>query len=185
MSLYLANGREIWSGDSVPAKYLTCAVVRGDGFYLDRYRRDVLKWWPYPGVPYYVTVVDGHYVSRYPVGPVLVALPIAACRRCSLLDWTHPGWETADPEWFDTIAKRSAAAITTMAALRYWLAAAKAGLGGRGLAGGAGRGPGLELMVHRQPEPLAARARRAFGDVAAAPSVARDGVALGGSLRRG
>jgi hypothetical protein len=63
-AIYLANGREIWSGDSVPAKYLSCAVVRGDGFYLDRYRREVLKWCSYSGTPYYVTVVDGHYVSR-------------------------------------------------------------------------------------------------------------------------
>ena len=60
-AIYLANGREIWSGDSVPAKYLSCAIVRGDGFYLDRYRPLVLKWWPNPGMPYYATVVDGHY----------------------------------------------------------------------------------------------------------------------------
>jgi hypothetical protein len=127
-AVYLANGRELWSGDSVPAKYLTGALVRGDGFYLDRYRDDVLKWWPNPGMPYYVTVVDGHYVSRYPVGPALVALPFAM-PQILWLDRTHPGWETSEPEWFDTIAKSSAAAITTLAALALLAVLRKLGLG--------------------------------------------------------
>jgi hypothetical protein len=127
-AIYLANGREIWSGDSVPAKYLTCALVRGDGFYLDRYRPEVLKWWPYPSTPYYLSEVDGHYVSRYPIGPVLVALPFTMPQML-FLDWTHPGWETSDPLWFDTIAKRSAAAITTLAALALLAVLRKLGLG--------------------------------------------------------
>ena len=127
-AIYLANGREIWSGDSVPAKYLTGSLVRGDGFYLDRYRDDVLKWWPNPGMPYYVQLFEGHYISRYPIGPVLVALPFAA-PQILLLDWTHPGWETSDPEWFDTIAKNSAAAITTLAVLALLVVLRKLGLG--------------------------------------------------------
>jgi len=140
-AIYLANGREIWSGDSVPAKYLTCALVHGDGFYLDRYRPLVLKWWPYPTMPYYVTVVDGHYVSRYPIGPVFVALPFTIPQML-FLDWIDPGWETSDPQRFDTIAKNSAAAITTLTALALlavlrklslgfeaWLAATAAALG--------------------------------------------------------
>ncbi len=127
-AIYLANGREIWSGDSVPAKYLACALVRGDGFYLDRYRPQVLKWWPYPSVPYYVSVVEGHYVSRYPIGPAFVALPFTISQML-LLDWAYPGWETSDPQWFDTIAKRSAAAITTLAALVLLAVLRKLGLG--------------------------------------------------------
>jgi hypothetical protein len=127
-AIYLANGREIWSGDSVPAKYLTGALVRGDGFYLDRYRQDVLKWWPHPGMPYYVQLAEGHYVSRYPIGPVFVALPFAA-PQILWLDRTHPGWEASDPDWFDTIAKNSAAAITTLAALALLLVLRKLGLG--------------------------------------------------------
>jgi hypothetical protein len=125
---YLADGREIWSGDSVPAKYLTCALVRGDGFYLDRYRREVLKWWPYAGMPYYVSMVDGHYVSRYPIGPVFVALPFTM-PQVVFLDWAHSGWETSDPQWFDTIAQRSAAAITTLTALALLAVLRKLGLG--------------------------------------------------------
>jgi hypothetical protein len=127
-AIYLANGREVGSGDSVPAKYLSCAMVRGDGFYLDRYERDVLKWWPHPTMPYYVTLVDGHYVSRYPVGPALLALPFTIPQML-VLDRTLPGWETSEPDWFDTICKRSAAAITTLAALSLLAVLRKLGLG--------------------------------------------------------
>jgi hypothetical protein len=52
-AIYLANGREIGSGDTVPAKYLTLALLRGDGFYLDRYHKEVLKHWPHERMPYY------------------------------------------------------------------------------------------------------------------------------------
>jgi hypothetical protein len=138
---YLANGREIIAGDTIPAKYLTFALVRGDGFYLDRYRREVFKVWHDPEMPYYLKMVDGHYVSQYPVGPVFVALPFSV-PQILYLDWTHPGWETSDPLWFDTITKRSSAAITALAALALlavlrklvperetWLAATAAALG--------------------------------------------------------
>jgi hypothetical protein len=126
--IYVANGREIWSGDSVPAKYLTGAFVRGDGFYLDRYSHEVLKWWPNPGMPYYAQYFEGHLISRYPLGPVFVALPFAI-PQIILLDRTHPGWDTNDPDWFDTIAKRSAAAITTLAVLALWAVLRTLGLG--------------------------------------------------------
>jgi hypothetical protein len=127
-AIYLANGREIGSGDSVPAKYLSCGLVRGDGFYLDRYERDVLKWWPHPTMPYYVARIDGHYVSRYPFGPALLALPFTIPQMI-VLDRTHPDWETSEPDWFDTICKRSAAAITTLAALALLATLRKLGLG--------------------------------------------------------
>jgi hypothetical protein len=138
---YIANGREIGSGDTVPAKYLTFALVRGDGFYLDRYRREAFKVWPNPGMPYYLQMVDGHYVSQYPVGPAILALPFSL-PQILYLDWTQPGWDTTDSPWFDKITKRSTAALTTMAGLALlavllrlglkgeaWLAATAAALG--------------------------------------------------------
>jgi hypothetical protein len=126
--VYLANGREIISGDTIATKYLTYALIRGDGLFLDRYRHEVVKDWPFPGTPYYVRVVNGHDVSAYPIGPVLVALPFTL-PQVLWLDWTHPGWETSDPRWFDTIAKRSAAAITTLAAVALLVVLWKLGLG--------------------------------------------------------
>jgi hypothetical protein len=127
-AVYLANGREIYSGDTVGTKYLTCALVRGDGLYLDRYRHEVFKDWPYPQMPYFLHVVDGRYVSRYPIGPALVALPFTMPQML-VLDWARPGWEKTEPQWFDTITKRSAAAITALAALALLAVLLKLGLG--------------------------------------------------------
>ncbi len=85
-AIYLANGREILSGDAIPAKYLALALVHGDGFYLDRYRHELFKDWPLPQLPYFLHVVDGHYVSHYPIGPALVALPFTL-PQVLVLDW--------------------------------------------------------------------------------------------------
>jgi len=138
---YMANGREIGSGDTIPAKYLTFALVRGDGFYLDRYRSEAFKVWPNSGMPYYLQKVDGHYVSQYPVAPAILALPISL-PQILYLDWTQPGWDTTDSPWFDKVTKRSTAALMTMAGLALlavllrlglkreaWLAATAAALG--------------------------------------------------------
>jgi hypothetical protein len=73
-------------------------------------------------------VVDGHLVSRYPIGPALVALPFTLPQML-FLDRVQPGWETSDPQWLDTIAKNSAAAITTLAALALLVVLRKLGLG--------------------------------------------------------
>src|SRR5271166_1377312 len=37
-AVYLANGREIGSDDTMPTRWLTYALLRGDGPYLDRFR---------------------------------------------------------------------------------------------------------------------------------------------------
>jgi hypothetical protein len=102
-AVYLGNGREIVSGDAVPAKILAGALLHGDGFYLDRYRDGLYKPWPYPQVtPYYLRMVDGHYVSAYPIAPAIVAMPFSIPQTL-WLDWTDPGWEQSHPERFDTI----------------------------------------------------------------------------------
>jgi hypothetical protein len=127
-AIYLANGREISSGDTIPAKYLTLALLRGDGFYLDRYQHEACKYWNQPGIPYYLYMVDGHFVSHYPIGPALVALPFTVPQVLAL-DWVRPDWENSEPAWFDTIAKRSAAAISALVALALLVVLLKLGLG--------------------------------------------------------
>ena len=163
-AVYLANGREIFSGDTVPTKYLTYAVIRGDGFYLDRYRREVLKWWPYPGMPYYAEVVDGHYVSRYPIGPVLGGLSVRkrAGRCCST---GHiRGWETGDPAVVSTphhqaVHHRNHDPGSNSAGFGTVLR--KLGLESEALArGSCRRRPGLEPLGHGQPDAMTARASR-------------------------
>src|SRR5580658_4996551 len=74
--VYLANGREIGAFDTIPTTLLPLAIVRGDGLRLDRFR-PLLREWGTP-LPVFVTESFGHIISRYPVGPALVALPLIA-----------------------------------------------------------------------------------------------------------
>ena len=126
-AVYLANGREIGSGDTAPAKYLTMALIRGDGVYLDRYRRPLLEAWPREGLPYYVKLVRGHYVSSYPIGPAILAVPFTLPQVIAL-DRAHPGWEETAPDWIGTLAKRSAAAIAALTAVALLAAMRRLGL---------------------------------------------------------
>ncbi len=128
LAIYLANGREIGTGDTVPAKYLTVALIRGDGFYLDRYRKPVFAAWPGEGWPYYVSFANGRVVSRYPVGPSIVAVPFAL-PQVAFYDLTEFAWEWREPELFDKIAKRSAAMIAALTAVLLLSALRGLGMG--------------------------------------------------------
>ena len=59
------------------------ALVRGDGFYLDRYRHEVFKDWPNPGMPY--LRADGRWALRLALSgrPGDRGAPVYACRRSS------------------------------------------------------------------------------------------------------
>jgi len=70
LMIYLSNGRNLATGDSIPARYLPLSILREGNFYLDEftslYRHQT---------PYYLTKIGTHYVSAYPVGAPLLALP--------------------------------------------------------------------------------------------------------------
>lgn len=87
---YTANGRPIGAGDVVPATMLPVALLRGDGPVLDRFDR-VLRTTD-GRLPGYVEESRGHIVSRYPIGPALVAAPLVL-PQLLWLDATDPGWE--------------------------------------------------------------------------------------------
>jgi hypothetical protein len=70
LTVYLANGRTIAAGDSVPAKLLPQSILRHGNFYLDEFPEY------YSGtLPWYLRHVNGHYVSYYPVGAAIFAVP--------------------------------------------------------------------------------------------------------------
>jgi hypothetical protein len=73
MIIYLANDRTIGSGDTLPARYLPLSILREGNFDLDEFPflHDREK---FPD-PWFVTFVNGHYVSQYPVAAALLALP--------------------------------------------------------------------------------------------------------------
>jgi hypothetical protein len=79
--VYLANGRSIGAGDTVPARYLPISMLREFNFDLDEftflYDETGRRTYPFVGdLPYFLRYLDGHYYSFYPLGPALLALPL-------------------------------------------------------------------------------------------------------------
>lgn len=70
VSVYLANGRVLGTGDTIPARYLPLSVLHDGNFDLDEFPELRAT-----GLPYYLTYTHGHHVSVYPVTAALVALP--------------------------------------------------------------------------------------------------------------
>jgi hypothetical protein len=115
--LYLANGREIGAFDTTPNTLLPLAILRGDGLYLDRFR-PLLRVWGTP-LPLFVAESGGHILSRYPVGPALLAFPLVA-PQVLLLDRIEPGWDRDFARvHLETrrMGKRAAAMITALVAV--------------------------------------------------------------------
>jgi len=88
--LYLINGREIGTDDTLTASLLPLYILRGEGVYLENRR---------PGnvglngpIPLYMTVTRGHIMTLYPIAPALVALPLVA-PQVAVLDFYRPGWD--------------------------------------------------------------------------------------------
>lgn len=115
--IYSANGREIGAVDTVGNVLLPIALLRGDGLVLNRFAARV-------GDQYWVKQHGEALVSRYPVLPALVALPLT-WPQLALLDRVFPRW-TSDSEvsfwWMRTLAKNAAAlAAAFVGLLLYWL----------------------------------------------------------------
>lgn len=110
--VFLANGRTISGGDSVPAKNLPRSILLHGNFYLDRLVT--------PGgkkIPYYLRESGGHYVSDYPVGAALIALPFYAP---SIVSGFRP-----NSRIFAELEKISAATIVALSAALLYMAAAR------------------------------------------------------------
>jgi hypothetical protein len=112
--VYLANGREIGSFDTTGNTLLPLAIVRGDGLALDRFR-PILATWGAP-LPVFVTESFGQVISRHPVGPALIALPLIA-PQILWLDRSQPGWDRDPNRMYAEcrkMAKRAAAALAAI-----------------------------------------------------------------------
>jgi hypothetical protein len=116
--LYLANGKTLWSGDTLPLRYLPISLLREGNFDLDEFPFLYL-----PGgsrafglvtkggleMPYYVERAGDHYVSLYPVAVAVLVTPLYLP---SVLGGLHP-----DDAIFETLEKVSAAAIVAVSAV--------------------------------------------------------------------
>jgi hypothetical protein len=111
LGIYLSNGRTIGSGDTLPARYLPWSILHGQGFSLDAFPilYDDAARQTFPlldGIPYFLRDVNGHYVSAYPPGPAVAALPVYALPA---LRGAPPS-----PAWASWLEKLSAALITAL-----------------------------------------------------------------------
>ncbi|MGA7873551.1 MAG: hypothetical protein WCA22_21915 [Candidatus Binatus sp.] len=110
--VFLANGRTISGGDSVPAKNLPLSILGHGHFYLDQLVTPGEK-----KIPYYLRESGGHYVSDYPVGAALIALPFYAP---SIVCGVSPSSRI-----FSELEKVSAATIVALSVLLLYMAAAR------------------------------------------------------------
>ncbi len=116
LAVYLANGKTLGSGDTFPARYLPLSLLHEGSFYLDAFpflydgraqaeRRG--------GLPYYVIRAKGHYVSWYPVGAPLLAVPIYLPAVLSGISPESPS--------LAVLEKLSAAVIVALSAILLYL----------------------------------------------------------------
>ena len=110
--VFLGNGRTISGGDSVPAKNLPLSILGHGNFYLDQLVTPGSK-----KIPYYLRESDGHYVSDYPVGAAIVALPFYVPSSVCGVSPTS--------RIFSELEKVSAATIVALSALLLYMAAAR------------------------------------------------------------
>ena len=125
-AVYIVNFRALDSGDTIPASLLPTALLHGDGVYLDRLhpQHETMQYW--------VACKRGHVVSRYPLAPPLLALPIEAPQVLAL-DVFTPGWDR-DPDqalrFCGAMAKVTAAIIGALTGGLLFLLLRGLGLGG-------------------------------------------------------
>ena len=79
--VYLSNGRTISEKDSIPARYLPLSILQEGNFDLDEFDFLYKKW-----KPYYLVKVKEHYVSFYPVGAPILAVPFYAASALGGVD---------------------------------------------------------------------------------------------------
>ena len=111
---YIANGREMRSGDTIPAKYLTFALVRGDGFYLDRYRSEAFKVWPNPGMPYYLQTLVSPSRGLFVFSPWTIVAAVYLPFAFFQLEQGVPGpfWASRAPGRRDPCSTQAAGHLT-------------------------------------------------------------------------
>jgi hypothetical protein len=117
-SIYLINRREpIDTSDTVAAELLPFAMLRGDGPFLDRFSAIL----PPAGVPTSPSLAwsRGHIVSRYPIAPALLFVPLEA-PQVWYLDRTSPGWDrNLSLTWMNCrrMAKNASAVVAALVAV--------------------------------------------------------------------
>jgi hypothetical protein len=125
---YMANGRLVGSYDTVPAQLLPIALIRGDGPFLDRFEKQVVVDAERHTADY-ATRSRGHIVSRYPLAPALVVVPLT-WPQVLVLDRLRPGWDRIDADrYVPILAKTSQAILAALVGVVLFLVLRRLGLG--------------------------------------------------------
>jgi hypothetical protein len=142
LAVYSANGRELGAVDTFGNTLLPVAVLRGDGLVLNRFASTL-------GDQYWLKQRGDDLVSRYPVLPALVALPLV-WPQLALLDRVQPRW-TSDPLvqswWLRTMAKNAAAVIGALTGVLLYRLLLRLGLAEVALAATLAAALGSNLWV--------------------------------------
>src|SRR5262245_32236783 len=101
LTVYLANGRTIGAGDTLGARFLPLSILQRGSFTLDEFT--FLHDSPF------VVHVRGHYLSPYPIGAALLAVPLYVPAALGHVDPEHA--------MFDDLEKLSAAVLVSLSAL--------------------------------------------------------------------
>lgn len=130
--LYLSNGHTLGSGDTLPARYLPFSILRDGDFYLDEVvgalkpsaRHSVRMVEPRwkgrpapPASPEQHVLLGRHFVSAYPIGSALMAIPFFIPSAL--------GGATNDDALLEDIEKLSAAIITSLSVAVLFLTCAR------------------------------------------------------------
>jgi hypothetical protein len=115
--VYQANRRELGTSDTLGTSLLPLTIMRGHGIFLDSQWLSLQSW-----TNNSMTLVvrwHGHLVSRYPIAPALVILPLCA-PQIAVADRYFPGWDripelaTGESRW---TCKRSLVVLLALAAV--------------------------------------------------------------------
>lgn len=72
--VYMANLRELSSGDTTCTKFTAIFLSKSGTIYLD----SMQDYFPYNDLPYFLSEKNGHIVSNYPIFPAVMATPFYA-----------------------------------------------------------------------------------------------------------
>ena len=90
MVIYMINGRDLGTYDTISTSVLPLYIVRGEGIYFDNQLMGNMR--SNGTVPDYLTISHGRIVTLYPIAPALVAVPLFA-PQVAMLDLCRPGWD--------------------------------------------------------------------------------------------
>jgi hypothetical protein len=114
--VYSAHDRELGSDDTLATTLLPLSLVRGDGFSLDRFSMLLREG---DEVTSFVALWHGRIISRYPVAPAVLILPLVIPQIADL-DSRQSGWDRHPVQAVMTcqkMAKRSMAVLIALAAV--------------------------------------------------------------------